>query len=133
PKSKRVPVRLRHKIEKASTAKQRKERKLAKENPEWRTRLKKDPGIPNLFPYEEKMLQEIEASKRRKDQEKAGIREEDKTARKQPEALEDAVSAGKDEEPLDYGSDEADQDDEDMGDDSANPMAALLASARARA
>lgn len=30
PKSKRVSTRLRHKIEKASTAKQRKERKLAK-------------------------------------------------------------------------------------------------------
>lgn len=30
PKSKRVPVRLRHKIEKASAAKQKKERKLAK-------------------------------------------------------------------------------------------------------
>lgn len=30
PKSKRVPVRLRHKIEKASAAKQKKARKLAK-------------------------------------------------------------------------------------------------------
>ena len=30
PKSKRTPVRLRHKIEKASVAKQRKQRKLAK-------------------------------------------------------------------------------------------------------
>lgn len=30
PKSKRTPVRLRHKIEKASAAKQRKQRKLAK-------------------------------------------------------------------------------------------------------
>lgn len=30
PKSKRVPVRLRHKIEKASAAKQRKEKKIAK-------------------------------------------------------------------------------------------------------
>ncbi|EME49544.1 hypothetical protein DOTSEDRAFT_122313, partial [Dothistroma septosporum NZE10] len=64
PKSKRVPVRLRHKIQKASANKQRKERKDAKKNPQWRSRLKKDPGVPNLFPYKDKVLAEIEESKR---------------------------------------------------------------------
>ncbi|KAF7193026.1 GTPase grn1 [Pseudocercospora fuligena] len=54
PQSKRVPVRLRHKIQKASANKQRKARKDAKKNPQWRSRLKKDPGIPNLFPYKDK-------------------------------------------------------------------------------
>ncbi|KAM5384044.1 hypothetical protein ACJA88_003199 [Fusarium oxysporum] len=69
PKSKRTPVRLRHKIEKASAAKQKKERKLAKKNPEWRSKLKKDPGIPNLFPYKEKLLQEIEENRLKKAEE----------------------------------------------------------------
>jgi len=67
--SKRQPVRLRHKIQKVSAAKQRKGRKEAKQNPEWRSRLKKDPGIPNAFPYKYKILAEIEDSRRRKDEE----------------------------------------------------------------
>jgi nuclear GTP-binding protein len=68
-------VRLRHKIEKASAAKQRKQRKLAKQNPQWRTRLKKDPGIPNLFPFKEKLLNEIAERKREKEEEAARHRE----------------------------------------------------------
>ena len=35
-------------------------------NPQWRSRLKRDPGIPNLFPYKDKILQEIEEKKRLK-------------------------------------------------------------------
>lgn len=98
PKSKRTPVRLRHKIEKASAAKQRKQRKLAKKvqrprrpefclyayqskNPQWRSRLKKDPGIPNLFPYKDKILQEIEEKKRLKEEEAVGRREEARARR----------------------------------------------------
>ena len=69
PKSKRVPVRLRNKIEKASSAKQRKARKEAKKNPQWKSRLKKDPGIPNLFPYKAKVLAEIEEGRRKKEEE----------------------------------------------------------------
>ena len=39
---------------------------MTMQNPEWRSRLKKDPGIPNLFPFKDKILQEIEESKRLK-------------------------------------------------------------------
>ncbi|KAL9083957.1 MAG: hypothetical protein Q9165_008300 [Trypethelium subeluteriae] len=85
PKSKRVPVRLRHKIEKASAAKQRKQRKLEKKNPQWRSRLKKDPGIPNLFPYKDKILQEIEERRQSKEAEAARRKE---LARAQREGLE---------------------------------------------
>src|ERR1700722_17657288 len=81
PKSKRTPVRLRHKIEKASVAKQKKNRKLAKKNPEWRSRLKKDPGIPNLFPYKDKILAEIEEGRRRKAEEAVRRRAEAKATR----------------------------------------------------
>lgn len=132
PKSKRTPVRLRHKIEKASAAKQRKARKLAKKNPEWRSRLKKDPGIPNLFPYKDKILQEIEDGRRRKAEEAAKRRAEAK-ATKTGEQTEKTVEAEMDdveeEEHLELEGEEMEED----FDEDANPMAALLASARAAA
>ncbi|EDN06889.1 GTP-binding protein [Histoplasma capsulatum] len=134
-KSKRTPVRLRHKIEKASAAKQRKLRKLAKKNPEWRSKLKKDPGIPNLFPYKEKILHEIEEKKRLKEEENRRIREEARKARQSvaenlPDTqLEDEEILGQD---VDQDDELVDGDMDQDGDDS-NPMAALLASARARA
>ncbi|RSL59801.1 hypothetical protein CEP54_007098 [Fusarium duplospermum] len=132
PKSKRTPVRLRHKIQKASVAKQKKERKLAKKNPEWRTKLKKDPGIPNLFPYKEKLLAEIE-EKRLKKAEEAQKRKElakaAKTGAKDEEVMEDV-------EVEDDGDDDVDEMEDDNMDediDESNPMAALIASARAAA
>ncbi|KAJ5939656.1 Nuclear GTP-binding protein NUG1 [Penicillium verhagenii] len=126
--SKRVPVRLRHKIEKAAVAKQKKARKLAKTNPEWRSKLKKDPGIPSLFPFKDKMLHDIEEKKRLKGEEQERIREEAR-ARK-IEAKQAAKTSGQpgveiDENDLDENM--------DVEGDESNPMAALLASARARA
>ncbi|KAH6898926.1 P-loop containing nucleoside triphosphate hydrolase protein [Thelonectria olida] len=131
PKSKRGTTRLRHKIEKASAAKQKKQRKLAKKNPEWRSKLKKDPGIPNLFPYKEKLLQEIE-EKRLKKVEDAQKRKELARAAK--------TGANKDAEVMEEADPEEDlvdmeDNDEDMDEDvdESNPMAALIASARAAA
>ncbi|TKX23864.1 putative nuclear GTP-binding protein NUG1 [Elsinoe australis] len=137
PTSKRTPVRLRHKIEKASAAKQKKDRKLAKKNPQWRSRLKKDPGIPNLFPYKNKILEELEESRRSREAEKQRKQELAK-AQRQGLAVADAGAEvvediDEDEELLDLA-DEDVEDVEDMDeDDNSNPMAALLASARARA
>ncbi|KAL9116926.1 MAG: hypothetical protein Q9187_006543 [Circinaria calcarea] len=134
PKSKRTPVRLRHKIEKASAAKGRKQRKLAKANPEWRSRLKKDPGIPNLFPYKDRLLHEIEEKKRLKEEELTRKREEAKAAR-----IGTVATSVNEENSNEMGSEGEEDlvDDEDMGDDvpedAENPMAALLASAKARA
>ncbi|PNP77660.1 hypothetical protein FNYG_08963 [Fusarium nygamai] len=127
PKSKRTPVRLRHKIEKASAAKQKKERKLAKKNPEWRSKLKKDPGIPNLFPYKEKLLQEIEENRLKKAEE----------AQRRKELAKAAKTGSKDEAAttdvqVDVG-DKMDEDGMDEDIDESNPMAALIASARAAA
>ncbi|ROT36958.1 hypothetical protein SODALDRAFT_298678 [Sodiomyces alkalinus F11] len=139
PKSKRQPARLRHKIEKASAAKQRKQKKLAKKNPEWRSKLKKDPGIPNLFPYKEKMLQEIEEKRARKQEEAqkrremakaaktgAATQEEEDDADQMEDADEDAEFDGADSDMM------VDEDGDEEVDES-NPMAALLASARAAA
>ncbi|KAI1129548.1 P-loop containing nucleoside triphosphate hydrolase protein [Nemania abortiva] len=138
PKSKRTPVRLRHKIEKASAAKQRKAKKEAKKNPQWKSKLKKDPGIPNLFPYKEKILHEIEEARRRKQEEQQRRREMAKAAKTgattgDNEGVEDDEV---DEDGMDGAFDDSEMMDEDGDDDagdSSNPMAALLASARAAA
>ncbi|PTB36939.1 uncharacterized protein TrAFT101_007201 [Trichoderma asperellum] len=128
PNSKRSTTRLRNKIQKASAAKQRKDRKLAKKNPEWRSKLKKDPGIPNLFPYKEKMLEEIEQKRAKKAEEAQKRKEMAKAAKtggaeKNEDAMEDAGADG----------DHMDEDDGMDDVDESNPMAALLASARAAA
>lgn len=127
-------MRLRHKIEKAGAAKARKERKLAKANPQWRSRLKKDPGIPNLFPYKEKILEEIEEKKRKKAEDAQRLRDTAK-GKKGGEPVNGADAEDDDEDMNDDEDDLLDedmQDEEDGGNDS-NPMAALLASAQARA
>lgn len=129
PKSKRGTTRLRHKIEKKSAAKQRKDRKLAKKNPEWRSKLKKDPGIPNLFPYKERLLQEIDEKKARKEEEARKRKEAAKAARTgQVDASRDGEDAMDDVEDEDVENDDDMMDDDDI--DESNPMAALLASAR---
>ena len=124
-------MRLRHKIEKASAAKQRKARKQAKKNPEWRTKLKKDPGIPNLFPYKDKILAEIEDGRRRK-AEDAARRRAGAKAMKTGTSVKDDVEG---EDAMDNSDDEVQIIDDEMEDvdEDADPMAALLASARAAA
>ncbi|KAI3330439.1 P-loop containing nucleoside triphosphate hydrolase protein [Ustulina deusta] len=137
PKSKRTPVRLRHKIEKASASKQRKAKKEAKKNPQWKSKLKKDPGIPNLFPYKEKILHEIEEARRRKQEEQQRRREMAKAAKTGATAGDS--DGAEDEDPVDEDGVDGAEDDSDMMDqddddsDASNPMAALLASARAAA
>ncbi|KAL8966812.1 MAG: hypothetical protein Q9183_003198, partial [Haloplaca sp. 2 TL-2023] len=100
-------------------------------NPEWRTRLKKDPGIPNLFPYKDRILHQIEEKKRLKEED-ALRRRQDARDRKTivSQIGEETLAEDKHvEEPL---LDETMDDDDDTV-ESSNPMAALLASAKARA
>ncbi|KAJ5160343.1 Nuclear GTP-binding protein NUG1 [Penicillium canariense] len=126
--SKRVPVRLRHKIEKSAVAKQKKNRKLAKKNPEWRSKLKKDPGIPNLFPFKDKLLHDIEEKKRLKAEEQERMREEARARKVEAKQAQSGNQAG-----VDIVADDLLDDDMDADGEDSNPMAALLASARARA
>ncbi|KAI0506465.1 P-loop containing nucleoside triphosphate hydrolase protein [Xylaria bambusicola] len=143
PKSKRTPVRLRHKIEKASAAKQRKAKKEAKKNPQWKSKLKKDPGIPNLFPYKEKILHEIEEARQRKQEEQQRRREMAKAAKTGgtieandgPEGEDDVDEDGMEAtfDDSDMMDEDEDEDEDEDGGGSSNPMAALLASARAAA
>ena len=103
------------------------------QNPQWRSRLKKDPGIPNLFPYKDRILHEIEEKNRLKEEEFMRKRDEAK-ARK---GMVEAAADGDVPDDADAGGEEVLLDDEymdeDIDDNSANPMAALLASAKARA
>jgi len=123
-------VRLRHKIEKASSAKQKKARRDGKKNPEWRSKLKKDPGIPNLFPYKDKILAEIEETRRRKAEEIVK-RRADAKATKTGQLAEGEVE---DEMKAEEGDMELmDEDMDEDFDEDANPMAALIASAKAAA
>lgn len=130
PKSKRTPVRLRHKIQKASSAKQRKARKDEKKNPQWKSKLNKDPGIPNSFPYKEKILQQIEEERIRKQEETRKRREMAKAAKTGVDSNADTTQVTMEGEDFEGFGDDGDVMDEDEVGDSTNPMAALIASAR---
>lgn len=108
---------------KKAASKQRKDRKLAKKNPEWRSKLKKDPGIPNLFPYKERILQEIEEKKMKKAEEAQRRKEMAKAAKTESQGDMD----------VEGGMTMDDEDYDDANVDESNPMAALLASAKATA
>lgn len=95
--------------------------------------MKKDPGIPNLFPYKDKILQEIEANRERKREEAERRRELAKAARTgggTEAANTEGQTAGSVAED-DHDDPEMMDEDEDI--DESNPMAALLASAKAAA
>src|SRR5271170_3226227 len=61
--SSRSTAKQRAKVEKAIRSDGKKSRKFAKSNPQARTKLKKDPGVPNLFPFKDKIVREIEQSR----------------------------------------------------------------------
>ncbi|KAI8913542.1 P-loop containing nucleoside triphosphate hydrolase protein [Gorgonomyces haynaldii] len=74
-----MSARDKYKIEKKVAESKRKARKEAKKNPSQRKQLKKDPGIPNMYPFKEKLLLQAEEHKR--------MMEEEKLARKQDPSL----------------------------------------------
>ena len=102
-------------------------------DPQWRSRLKKDPGIPNLFPYKDQILHDIEGKKRLRQDE--SNRKCDST--KPPNgSLTSAEIGNLTRDVSDEGALSDLTDDESMKEDdgrSSNPLSALLASARARA
>ncbi|KAF8341274.1 P-loop containing nucleoside triphosphate hydrolase protein [Cantharellus anzutake] len=58
--------RFHHKINES----RRKERKLAKKNPQWKSRHPKDPGIPSSLPFKDQVLAEVAEESRRNQEEK---------------------------------------------------------------
>ncbi|KAF7720940.1 hypothetical protein EC973_005749 [Apophysomyces ossiformis] len=69
PKSKRVKAAHRYKIEKKVKEHHKKQKKLAKKNPQ-KKRAHKDPGIPNSWPFKEELLNEIERHKQEVEEQK---------------------------------------------------------------
>lgn len=125
-------MRLRHKIEKAVAAKQKKARKESKKNPQWRSKLKKDPGIPNLFPYKNRILAEIEDTRRQKTEQV----EKKKAAQKAAKSVSTPMAAVESNpEIIMENLDDENLTNRDLEEeiDESNPMAALLASAKAAA
>ncbi|KAI8981513.1 GNL3L/Grn1 putative GTPase-domain-containing protein [Pilobolus umbonatus] len=63
PKSKRLRLAHKNRISKRIKDSQRKSRREAKKNPSKHNKTKKDPGIPNNWPFKEEMLNQIEQEK----------------------------------------------------------------------
>ncbi|CAN6620058.1 nuclear GTP-binding protein Nug1p [Trichomonascus vanleenenianus] len=80
PQSKRTSTRLQKGIQKKIAAHQRKERKKAKKDVTWKSRVPKDPGIPNSFPYKGKILAEMEEHRKAELEERERLREEKRAA-----------------------------------------------------
>ncbi|SPO21499.1 related to nuclear GTPase [Ustilago trichophora] len=72
--SKRLKLAQREKVKKKVKEHRRKTRRDERRSTQWKSKAKKDPGIPNSFPYKEQLLNEIETKRR--------IQEEEKLARK---------------------------------------------------
>ncbi|KAF7354956.1 Guanine nucleotide-binding protein-like 3 [Mycena sanguinolenta] len=85
----------------------KKKAKAAKKNPQWKSKTKKDPGIPNTFPYKDQILAEI-ADQRR-------VAAEEKQRRKEQKKIKNKA--------VDDDSDTEDEDVEDAGSDNENPDA----------
>lgn len=115
--SKRTSTKMREGIKKKALAKRRKDRKFAKTDVTWKSRLNKDPGIPSSFPYKDKIITELE-DQRRIEQEK---KEQRKLERQQ--AREEALARGDNVDDMDM---EEESDDEDGN----NGLSALLESAQ---
>lgn len=62
--SKRTPLARKYNITKKAKSHDRKQKRDAKKNPALRKKLRKDPGIPNLNPFKEKILKQLEEQKK---------------------------------------------------------------------
>lgn len=118
PTSKRTTTRMREGIKKKAAAQQRKNKKIAKKDVTWKSRQKKDPGIPASFPYKEQIILELEENRRVEKERKEEFR-----LRKQQERQE-ALARGADVEDL------MEEDENDNDEQTEGGLAALLESAQ---
>ncbi|KAI3613390.1 hypothetical protein CBS9595_004223 [Malassezia furfur] len=75
--SKRQTTKQREKVNRKVREHHRKQRREAKRNPnpQWRSRRRDDPGIPNSFPYKEQLLNEIEQKRRVAEEQRMGVQQ----------------------------------------------------------
>ncbi|CAI5759516.1 unnamed protein product [Candida verbasci] len=119
PTSKRVTTRMREGIKKKAAAKRRKDKKLSKKDVTWKSRVRKDPGIPASFPYKDKIIQELEESRRVEKEKKELLK-----LQKQQD-LQNNIEDEDEDEIIEDAEEEEEEDD-----DEGNGMAALLESAQ---
>ncbi|CCH41578.1 Nuclear GTP-binding protein NUG1 [Wickerhamomyces ciferrii] len=103
---------MREGIKKKAAAHNRKQNKLAKKDVTWKSKQKKDPGIPASFPYKDRIVSEIEESKRAHAEEKL---------RRKAERKAQLAAAGENPDLVD---------DEEDDEEESNPLGALLESAQ---
>ncbi|GMM29663.1 RNA-binding GTPase [Martiniozyma asiatica (nom. inval.)] len=115
PTSKRMTTRLREGIKKKASAQRRKERKQSKKDVTWKSKHKKDIGIPSSFPYKDQIINEIEERKREMVERKEAMKLQREEERRRAES-------GAIDMEIDI--------DENADDNDGNDMAALLASAK---
>ncbi|KAG8762869.1 hypothetical protein FRC11_007467 [Ceratobasidium sp. 423] len=82
--SKRGTTHQRTKIRQKVAETRKKRKKESKKNPQWKSKHKKDPGIPSALPFKEDILAEIEATRRQAEEDKLR-RKEVKQVRSEPE------------------------------------------------
>ncbi|XP_030370234.1 guanine nucleotide-binding protein-like 3 homolog [Scaptodrosophila lebanonensis] len=80
-KSKRLTGRLKHKIDKKVREHNRKERRAAKKNPKKGSKKQKLIQIPNICPFKDEILKEVEEAKKRQEEERQARREAFKAER----------------------------------------------------
>lgn len=81
PTSKRSTTRLREGIKKKAAAQRRKNKKTAKKDVTWKSRVNKDPGIPASFPYKEQIIHELEETRRLEKERREELRRQKQEAR----------------------------------------------------
>ncbi|KAL7746551.1 nuclear GTP-binding protein nug1 [Sorochytrium milnesiophthora] len=88
-KSKRMACSQKYKIKKKVAEHNRKVKKAARKGAlsGAQKKSKKDPGIPNLWPFKDKLLAQVEASKRHAEQEQQRMRERTKAAKQKANVL----------------------------------------------
>ncbi|CAE6413487.1 unnamed protein product [Rhizoctonia solani] len=85
--SKRGTTHQRTKIRQKATETRRKRKKETTKNPQWKSKHKKDPGIPNTLPFKEDILTEIELTRRQAEQDKQRRKENKPQPRPEPESV----------------------------------------------
>ncbi|KAJ1308827.1 hypothetical protein OPQ81_004515 [Rhizoctonia solani] len=103
--SKRGTTHQRSKIRHKVAESRKKRKKEAKKNPQWKSKHKKDPGIPNALPFKEEILAEIEASRRQAEEDKQRRKEVKKQPQPEPETRAEtapvaAITADEDTPPI---------------------------------
>ncbi|BFU23001.1 GTP-binding protein [Entamoeba histolytica] len=75
PRNKRQTLSKKHSIEKKIGRHNQKMRRLAKKFPEARKKLKKEPGVPHLYPFKEELIHKYENALKKKQEDKIAARD----------------------------------------------------------